>query len=103
MNAAVQKSNPVDAVERRTAVRRDVTIPAKIGFRDITPIPCMVKNVSPMGALIEFKDDILLPHKFRIVVDSMTFWADCEVRHHKGRYAGVMFISNRLEALAAFG
>ena len=31
------------------------------------------------------------------------FWADCEVRHRKGRTAGVMFITNRMEALAAFG
>jgi hypothetical protein len=103
MTKAAHKSIAVEGAERRTAVRRDVTIAAKVGFRDLSPIPCTVKNVSPMGALLEFKDDILLPNKFRIIIESMSFWADCEVRHQKGRHAGVMFISNRLEAMAAFG
>ena len=103
MATNVQQCDPAVSIERRGAIRKDVSIPAKIGFRDLAPISCIVKNVSAMGALIEFKSDVLLPETFRIVIESKMFWADCEVRHQKGRTAGVMFVSNRAEALAAFG
>ena len=103
MTAAAKQSEPVSSIDRRGAPRKDVNIPAKVGFRDLPPIPCTVKNVSAMGALIEFDRDIVLPETFRIIIESKLFWADCEVRHQKGRTAGVMFISNRAEALAAFG
>jgi hypothetical protein len=89
--------------DRRRINRTDVSISAKIGFRDKQPIACTIRNVSPMGALLEFSTDIVLPENFRIVVASKIFTADCEVRHHKGRFAGVMFVSSRAEALAAFG
>jgi PilZ domain len=94
---------PTQASDRRTVARQNVSIPAKVGFRDRTPIACTVRNVSAMGALLEFGDDVLLPDNFRIIIESKMFWADCEVRHRKGRTAGVMFITNRMEALAAFG
>jgi hypothetical protein len=103
MTAAAKHSEPVHSIDRRGAVRKEVHIPAKVGFRDLAPIACMVRNVSAMGALIEFDSDVVLPQTFRIIVESKMFWADCEVRHQKGRSAGVMFISNRAEALAAFG
>jgi hypothetical protein len=103
MTAALQNSGPLNSIDRRGAPRKEVHIPAKIGFRDLPPIACIVKNVSAMGALIEFSGDVVLPETFRIIIESKMFWADCEVRHQKGRSAGVMFITNRAEALAAFG
>ena len=103
MTAAAKQTDPINSTDRRGAPRKEVHIPAKIGFRDLPPIACIVKNVSPMGALIEFNSDVVLPETFRIIIESKMFWADCEVRHQKGRNAGVMFISNRAEALAAFG
>lgn len=91
------------AADRRQTQRRDVRLAAKAGIRDGAPAPCTVLNVSPMGALLEFASDVRLPKQFRITIDSAMFSADCEVRHRTGRQAGVMFISNRMEALAAFG
>jgi hypothetical protein len=103
MTAAVKQSDPVNSIERRGAPRKEVNIPAKVGFRDLAPIACTVRNVSAMGALIEFDSDVVLPPTFRIIIESKMFWADCEVRHQKGRTAGVMFVTHRAEALAAFG
>lgn len=103
MTANLMHSNPVESIDRRGTIRKDVSIPAKVGFRDLPPIACTVKNVSAMGAMIEFVGDVVLPETFRIIIESKMFWADCEVRHQNGRTIGVMFISNRAEALAAFG
>ena len=103
MTAVAKTTATVTEFNRRSSSRHDVTLPAKIGFRDQPPIACTVRNISPMGALLEFGGDIALPETFRIVIETKMFWADCEVRHHKGKTAGVMFISNRMEALAAFG
>jgi PilZ domain len=103
MSAALKLPTPEHYANRRQSRRRDVSIPAKIGYRHQPPIACTVRNISPMGALLEFSDNIVLPETFRIVIESKMFWADCEVRHRKGNAAGVMFTSNRMEALAAFG
>jgi PilZ domain len=103
MSAALKLPTLDQDADRRQTRRRDVSIPAKIGYRHQPPIACIVRNISPMGALLEFECDVALPESFRIVIESKMFWADCEVRHHKGNAAGVMFTSNRMEALAAFG
>lgn len=103
----MQPSNQVSfdsaTAERRNATRHDVSLVAKAGIRDGAPVVCKVRNISSMGALLEFREAVRLPKQFRITIDSAFFSADCEVRHHSGREAGVMFISNRMEALAAFG
>lgn len=98
------RATPAEAefAERRSLVRREVSIPAKAGFRSGPPIRCTVRNISPMGAMLEFVDELNVPPTFRIVIDSEIFAADCEVRHVKGRNVGVMFTSNRLEAMARF-
>ena len=103
MTTVAKITTAITEFNRRSMSRHDVTLLAKIGFRDLPPISCTVRNISPMGALLEFGGDIALPETFRIVIETKMFWADCEVRHHKGKTAGVMFISNRMEALAAFG
>ena len=72
MTAALPVSpSPVSIsnADRRTAARQDVSIPAKVGFRDRPPIACTVRNVSAMGALIEFDRDMVLPDYFRIIVE----------------------------------
>ena len=89
--------------DRRSVPRKTVAIPAKVGFRNTPPVHCIVRNVSPMGALLEFSDDLDVPNNFRIIIESELFTADCEVRHNKDRKVGVLFTSNRLEAMARFG
>ncbi len=89
--------------ERRQTRRKAVRLKAKAGIRYGAPEPCSVLNISPMGALLEFTEPQKLPKYFRISIDSAMFSADCEVRHQEGRTAGVLFTSNRMEALALFG
>ena len=103
MTAAVKPLIPHAADERRTQARKDVAIAAKIGFRDQPPVPCMVRNITAMGAMLEFAQPIELPANLRIIIESEMFAADCEVRHQTGLRAGVLFTSSRLEAMARFG
>lgn len=93
----------ISTSERRNAPRREVRLAAKAGVRFDAPVACIVRNISPMGALIEFPQSMALPKTFRIAIDSAMFSAECELRHQNGCMAGVMFITNRMEALAAFG
>ena len=101
---SLPRATPAEAefTDRRSMPRREVSIPAKVGFRSGPPVHCIVRNISPMGAMLEFIDEQNVPPTFRIVIDSEMFAADCEVRHVKGRNVGVLFTSNRLEAMARF-
>lgn len=103
MNASHQRPYDPQPSERRNAPRREVHLEAKAGLRFDAPVACVVRNISAMGALIEFPEAVTVPKTFRISIDSAMFSAECELRHQKGTTVGVMFISNRMEALAAFG
>jgi methyl-accepting chemotaxis protein len=103
MSAATMPSSPDTSTDRRGPVRKDVALAAKVGFRDRPPVACIVRNISAMGALLEFSSSVVVPEQFRIIIESEMFTADCEVRHHTGRTVGVMFTSSRLEAMARFG
>lgn len=89
--------------ERRMHPRRDVDFAATVRFTDGSTRPCRVKNVSAMGALLDFGAPPHLPRTFRLLIVSETFSADCDLRHETGNQAGVMFTSSRAEALARFG
>ncbi|MEQ1672067.1 MAG: PilZ domain-containing protein [Hyphomicrobium sp.] len=103
MSSNSQLSFDLAASDRRNAPRREVFLAAKAGIRFDAPVACIVRNISAMGALLEFSEPVIAPKTFRITIDSALFSADCELRHQNGRLVGVMFISNRMEALAAFG
>jgi PilZ domain len=99
------KTNTASAApaERRQHQRREVDFAASVRFSDGTARPCRVKNISPMGALIDFGTHPGLPAMFRLIIASELFSADCELRHETGHQAGVLFTSSRAEALAKFG
>ena len=103
MNARHQRPYDLQTDERRNVPRREVHLNAKAGLRYDAPVSCVVRNISAMGALIEFTEAVTVPKTFRISIDSAMFSAECETRHQSGNTVGVMFISNRMEALAAFG
>lgn len=99
-----QKSIPEVAFhERRQNPRRTVNLKAKAGLVSDAPTPCRIRNISALGALLEFDEPMFLPKHFRITIDEPHFSADCELRHRTELSAGVMFISNREEAKALFG
>ena len=88
--------------ERRQHQRRDVDFAGSIRFPDGTARACRVKNISPMGALLDLGAKPELPATFRLIISSEMFSADCELRHETGHQAGVLFTSSRAEALAKF-
>ena len=65
--------------------------------------PCIVRDISATGALIEFDCVIALPTAFRLDIDADLFEALCELRHRAGRRFGVAFTSNLQGALARYG
>ena len=66
-------------------------------------LPCRVVDVSAGGARIEVSEGVSIPNSFKLLISDDLFEAECEVRHLESDCAGVMFTSNRLEALAAYG
>ena len=88
--------------ERRSYQRLDVDYLAVARLADGTSISCRVKNISPMGALLEFPEARIMPANFRITIPSELFTAECEFRHQTGKYVGVLFTTGRMEALARF-
>lgn len=91
------------ASERRTYQRIEVNYRAVVRFPDGTSLPCHVKNISPMGALLEFGDARILPAIFKLTIPDELFAAECEFRHQTGNAVGVLFTTGRMEALARFG
>lgn len=55
-------------------------------------IPCVIKNISQGGALLEFQTAEMLPYRFRLVIYSEGIDSDCETRHQTGNLMGVEFV-----------
>ncbi len=89
--------------ERRTYQRVEVDYRAVVRLPDGNSLACRVKNISPMGALIEFPEARILPAAFRLTVPDEMFSAECEFRHQTGNCVGLLFTTGRMEALAKFG
>lgn len=68
-----------------------------------TRIPCRVVDISAGGARIEVGNDVVVPDRFKLLIPDDLFEAECEVRHNGGSFAGLIFTSNQMEALAAYG
>ncbi|MGE0629001.1 MAG: PilZ domain-containing protein [Hyphomicrobiaceae bacterium] len=88
---------------RRDLERRHVELTARIRISEGVYVPCIVRNISPMGAGFELADEAVLPLRFRLQIPGDLFEAECELRHCSGRTAGVEFLSHRAEALARYG
>ena len=88
--------------ERRTAVR---TVVASEGWIEVAgqKIYCSIANISSMGGLIVFGKPTVVPNSFRLFAPEYWFEADCEIRHRGPDRVGVLFTSNRQEALSRFG
>lgn len=81
---------PVESFDRRGFGRRQTNINAqvRIGYR---VVPCIIKDLSEGGALIEFADPIDLPQKLWLSWPEQKSEIICEVRHSRRNMAGVQF------------
>lgn len=90
--------------DRRSSRRKSVFLRAKVRFSpSATPINCVVRNISPMGALIHFEKPLQVPERLKLIIESDFFEAECDVRHVSGEDVGVEFSTGRLEAMAKYG
>ncbi|MEM7748485.1 MAG: PilZ domain-containing protein [Pseudomonadota bacterium] len=84
---------------RRTPANKSALMRLASGER----LPCRIVDISAGGAGIEVADGVAIPDQFKLLIPDDLFEAECEVRHLSGTSAGLIFTSNRMEALAAYG
>lgn len=94
--------SPVFVAPRRSE-RQDVHYPARVRFAGAPAIGCTIREVSAMGALIDFRVPQSVPVTFHLIIPDQLFEADCAVRHRRDTKVEVLFTSCRREALARFG
>ena len=59
-------------------------------------IPCIVRNISVGGALLEVEEPKQVPNRFRLVIDADSFEADCDIRHRTAHGVGIYFNDIRI-------
>ncbi len=70
---------------RRTCVHGFILAPGR------APTPCVVRNISVQGALLELDHPERLPSYFTLTIEIDRFSAECEIRHKTAHGAGVFF------------
>jgi hypothetical protein len=82
-----------DQENRRRAVRHPTALETRIcyGPQDSVTIPCIIRNISTGGALIEASEVSLLPLSFRILDPIQRLAYDCKVVWRRGNQVGVSF------------
>lgn len=78
--------------ERRQFGRRDSRVHGVCTIPGRAPMHCIVKNLSPAGALIEFNEPIKVPFNFRLRIESRQLDHACHVRHQGQHGVGVTFV-----------
>lgn len=85
--------------ERRQFGRRTVNMHGWVMIEGRPRIPCVVRNISVEGALLEFESPTWLPYYFRLVIDVSQFETECELRHQAPNSVGVRFVQRRDETV----
>jgi len=78
--------------DRRVFGRRESFIHAVVRIPGRPPEPCIVRNYSEGGALIEFPSKLEPPQTFRLIIDSKGVDTMCDVRRRNGATVGVQFL-----------
>ena len=83
-----------DFAEKRQFGRRQTSIRAwaKVGGRP--SLPCVVRNLSEGGALLEFDEPVWLPFGFLLLSEYKTIDRVCEIRHQTANRIGVQFVEH---------
>jgi len=78
--------------ERRARVFKKGKMVFQNGLRSI---PCVIRNISDGGAMLEFEQAFLLPKEFDLHIDLEDYEVTCERRWEEGLRCGVQFISEK--------
>ncbi|MGI9426011.1 MAG: PilZ domain-containing protein [Hyphomicrobiaceae bacterium] len=84
------KQKTID-IERRQFGRRKTVIHAWVLTKGGTRVPCIIQNLSPRGALLEFPNGAPATEKFRLVFGADQRERRCVVRHRQPNTLGVSF------------
>ncbi len=91
--------------ERRQFGRRHTCLHANIVARGRATEPCVVRNLSVDGALLEVGRPLLLPGRFRLHIEVNGLDIECEIAHRGEHTVGVRFVGSAplipLDVLAA--
>ena len=91
------------SADRRRTLRKEVRLEARIRLEHGVYVPCIVRNISPMGASLELTYEAFVPLQFRLQIAADLFEAECTLRHRHGTMLGIEFLSSRAEAMARYG
>jgi hypothetical protein len=89
----VPHEQTVSLVERRAERRHRVLKPGHIVFnRGYTVFDCIVRNLSPCGAMLELAMLSAVPRQFDLMIDRRDPPFHCVVRWRSGTQIGVAFL-----------
>ena len=77
--------------ERRQFGRRQTCVHANISLRGRPVIPCVMRDVSEEGALLEVAHPEWLPTRFRLIVEALGIASDCEIVRRTDVAVGIRF------------
>ncbi len=82
-----------EAENRRREFRHPTALKTRIcyGPNDSVTVPCIIRNISSGGALIEASEVSLLPLTFRVLDTVQGLSYDCKVVWRRGNQVGVSF------------
>lgn len=78
-------------MDRRQFGRRHAHVHAVIAARGRPVVPCVMRDVSEGGALLEVAHPEWLPSRFRLVVEAYRLEVDCEIMRRTETAVGVRF------------
>ncbi|WP_305986345.1 PilZ domain-containing protein [Roseibium sp. MMSF_3544] len=95
--APQQNADPQEAEDFVPRARRArVYKKGKMVFQNgLRSIPCVVRNISDGGAMLEFEQPYILPKDFELYIDLEDYEVSCERRWEEGLKCGVMFTSSK--------
>ena len=78
-------------VERRQFGRRNTNMNGWIKISGRPKLPCVIRNLTPKGALLEMEVPSWLPFQFELALEPANERLTCQVRHVLSGAIGVMF------------
>lgn len=91
-------SDPDAAAERRRSARRRALKEAKVLLSDWTAIDCLIRDLSDIGARLEFPGPTELPKEFDVLIVSSNQLVRAERTWQRGLAVGVRFTAPGREA-----
>ncbi len=92
LQAESEKATEIVPRARRARVYKKGKMVFQNGLRSI---PCIVRNISQGGALLEFEQAYMLPKHFELYIDLEDYEVSCERRWEEGLRCGVMFVGEK--------